>query len=247
MTDAVAPVATALAVSRRAAAEALGTALLLAAVVGSGIMAERLAGGNPPLALLANSIATRAPPGALILAFRPVSRAPFNPVVTRPLPPGGAPPWRHLPADPAAQAGGAGPGAALVGLAVAVGAVGARRGRAGGVRRAALVAALVCAAGCQRRDLAAVGGPRAPLVLLVSPSHAAGARPDELRALGSLLGGASGLAVEVRVAATPEAAVQAFGRDEADAGLLSLFEYLLARQEYGVDARLQVLRDGGAA
>src|SRR3981189_3579145 len=82
MTDAVAPAATALAVSRRAAAEALGTALLLAAVVGSGIMAERLSGGNVGLALLANSIATGGALFALIVMFGPVSGAHFNPVVT---------------------------------------------------------------------------------------------------------------------------------------------------------------------
>lgn len=67
---------------RRAAAEALGTALLLAAIVGSGIMAERLADGNMALALLANAIATAGALVALILTFAPVSGAHFNPVVT---------------------------------------------------------------------------------------------------------------------------------------------------------------------
>jgi glycerol uptake facilitator-like aquaporin len=66
----------------RAAAEFLGTAFLVAAVVGSGIMAERLAGGNIGLALLANTIATGAALVALILAFGPVSGAHFNPAVT---------------------------------------------------------------------------------------------------------------------------------------------------------------------
>lgn len=68
--------------ARRATAEAIGTALLLAAVVGSGIMGERLAGGNVALALLANSLATGAALTALIHAFGPVSGAHFNPVVT---------------------------------------------------------------------------------------------------------------------------------------------------------------------
>lgn len=68
--------------SRQYAAEALGTAFLLAAVVGSGIMAERLAGGNAAIALLANSVATGAALVALILAFGPVSGAHFNPAVT---------------------------------------------------------------------------------------------------------------------------------------------------------------------
>lgn len=67
---------------RRAVAEAIGTALLLATVVGSGIMAERLAGGNVAVALLANALATGAGLVALILAFGPVSGAHFNPVVT---------------------------------------------------------------------------------------------------------------------------------------------------------------------
>ncbi len=67
---------------KRVAAEALGTALLLAAVVGSGIMAERLAGGNVAVALLANTIATGAGLVALILAFGPASGAHLNPVVT---------------------------------------------------------------------------------------------------------------------------------------------------------------------
>ena len=67
---------------RSAAAEAVGTALLLAAVVGSGIMGERLAGGNTAIALLANSLATGFALIALITAFSARSGAHFNPVVT---------------------------------------------------------------------------------------------------------------------------------------------------------------------
>lgn len=67
---------------RRLAAEGIGTALLLSAVVGSGIMAERLAGGNEGVALLANTIATAGALVALILAFGPVSGAHLNPAVT---------------------------------------------------------------------------------------------------------------------------------------------------------------------
>lgn len=63
-------------------AEAIGTALLLAAVVGSGIMAERLCGGNVGLALLANAIATGGALYALIVMFGPISGAHFNPMVT---------------------------------------------------------------------------------------------------------------------------------------------------------------------
>src|ERR1700733_2273636 len=67
---------------RRLAAEGVGTAMLLAAVVGSGIMGERLAGGNVAIALLANTIATGATLVALILTFGPISGAHFNPAVT---------------------------------------------------------------------------------------------------------------------------------------------------------------------
>lgn len=67
---------------RRVVAETLGTALLLAAVVGSGIMAERLSGGNFGLALLANAVATGAALIALIVTFGPISGAHFNPAVT---------------------------------------------------------------------------------------------------------------------------------------------------------------------
>lgn len=66
----------------RAVAEFLGTALLVAAVVGSGIMAERLSAGNAAIALLANTIATGAALVALILTFGPISGAHFNPVVS---------------------------------------------------------------------------------------------------------------------------------------------------------------------
>jgi len=67
---------------RRAVAELMGSAFLLAAVVGSGIMAQRLAGGNGALALLCNTLPTGAILAVLILIFGPVSGAHFNPVVT---------------------------------------------------------------------------------------------------------------------------------------------------------------------
>jgi glycerol uptake facilitator-like aquaporin len=67
---------------RRLAAEALGTGLLVTAVVGSGVMAEQLAGGNVAVALLANTIATGGALVALIHTFGPVSGAHFNPAVT---------------------------------------------------------------------------------------------------------------------------------------------------------------------
>jgi glycerol uptake facilitator-like aquaporin len=68
--------------AKRVVAEALGTFFLLAAVVGSGIMAERLANGNTAIALLANTAATGAALIALIISFAPLSGAHFNPVVT---------------------------------------------------------------------------------------------------------------------------------------------------------------------
>ena len=70
------------ALTRRLAAEALGTALLLAIVVGSGIMGARLAGGNDAIALLGNTLSTGAGLVVLILVFGPLSGAHFNPVVT---------------------------------------------------------------------------------------------------------------------------------------------------------------------
>lgn len=69
-------------IGRRVVAEALGTALLVAAVIGSGIMAQRLAGPDVAMALLANTIATGAALVALILTFGPISGAHFNPVVS---------------------------------------------------------------------------------------------------------------------------------------------------------------------
>ncbi|MEO5623495.1 MAG: aquaporin [Dokdonella sp.] len=71
-----------IALRRRAAAEALGSAALAAIVIGSGVMAERLAGGNVAVALLANTLATAAGLYALIVAFAAISGAHFNPLVT---------------------------------------------------------------------------------------------------------------------------------------------------------------------
>lgn len=92
---------------RRTVAEALGTALLLATVVGSGIMAERLAGGNVAIALLANSIATGGILVCLIGALGPISGAHFNPAVTLADALQGGLHWRDVPAYIAAQIAGA--------------------------------------------------------------------------------------------------------------------------------------------
>jgi len=81
--------------TKRVTAEFLGTGLLVATVVGSGVMAERLAGGNVALALLANTIATGAALVALILTFAPISGAHFNPVVSFADLMGGGLSWRE--------------------------------------------------------------------------------------------------------------------------------------------------------
>jgi glycerol uptake facilitator-like aquaporin len=94
-------------------AEAVGTAMLLATVVGSGIMAEKLAGGNVAIALLANAVATGAGLVALILTFGPVSGAHFNPAVTLADATQGGLPWREVPAYLLAQVGGAYGGVAI--------------------------------------------------------------------------------------------------------------------------------------
>jgi len=103
-------------VGRRAVAEALGTAFLLAAVVGSGIMAERLAGGDTAIALLANTIATGAALVALILTFGPISGAHLNPAVTLADASQGGLPWREAPVYVAAQIFGAFAGVAAAHL-----------------------------------------------------------------------------------------------------------------------------------
>ena len=93
--------------ARRLVAEGLGTALLLATVVGSGIMGERLAGGNVAIALLANTIATGAGLVALILTFGPISGAHFNPAVTIADASQGGMPWREVPGYVLTQIAGA--------------------------------------------------------------------------------------------------------------------------------------------
>lgn len=101
---------------RRVTAESIGTGFLLAAVVGSGIMAERLADGNVALALLANATATGAALVALILAFGPISGAHFNPAVTLADAARGGTAWREVPAYLAAQIAGAFAGVACAHL-----------------------------------------------------------------------------------------------------------------------------------
>src|SRR5439155_12939814 len=99
---------------RRVVAEGVGTALLLAAVVGSGIMGERLAGGNAAIALLANAMATGAALVAIILTFGPISGAHLNPAVTLAAAWEGGLVWSEVPSFMAAQITGA-----FVGVGVA--------------------------------------------------------------------------------------------------------------------------------
>jgi len=101
---------------RRVVAEFAGTLFLLAAVVGSGIMGERLAAGNVAIALLANAIATGAALVALILAFGPISGAHLNPAVTLADAWEGGIPWRETPSYVAAQIAGAFAGVATAHL-----------------------------------------------------------------------------------------------------------------------------------
>jgi glycerol uptake facilitator-like aquaporin len=121
--------------ARRATAEAVGTGFLLAAVVGSGIMGERLSGGAVALALLANSVATGAALVALILTFGPISGAHFNPAVTLCDASQGGLAWGDVPAYLAAQFIGAFGGVASAHLMFGLPLVSAsRHARAGGAQ-----------------------------------------------------------------------------------------------------------------
>jgi glycerol uptake facilitator-like aquaporin len=147
--------------SRRLAAEATGTAMLLAAVVGSGIMADRLAAGNQALALLANAVATGAALVALILTFGPISGAHFNPAVTLADASQGGMGWREVPGYIAAQIAGA-----LLGVWTAHAMFGepilmlSRRDRSGGAQIfsefVATFGLLAVIWGCSRRRATAV-------------------------------------------------------------------------------------------
>jgi glycerol uptake facilitator-like aquaporin len=107
------PIANQSSLGRRLVAEALGTAFLLAVVIGSGIMAERLAGGNVAIALLANTLATGAGLVALILTFGSISGAHFNPVVSLADASQGGMRWRDVGPHIVAQIVGAFVGAAV--------------------------------------------------------------------------------------------------------------------------------------
>jgi glycerol uptake facilitator-like aquaporin len=147
--------------ARRATAEFVGTGLLLVAVVGSGVMAERLSAGNVAMALLANSIATGCALYALILAFGPISGAHLNPAVTLADASQGGLAWRDVPLYVLAQAAGA-----LAGVAVAHGMFGlpvfsaSTHARSGGAQVLGEVVAtfglLAVIWGCSRKTAKAV-------------------------------------------------------------------------------------------
>jgi glycerol uptake facilitator-like aquaporin len=153
--------------ARRFLAEFLATGFLLAVVVGSGIMGERLSGGNVAIALLANSLATGAALAALILAFGEISGAHLNPVVTACDALEGGIPWKHVGPYSLAQLLGAFAG---VGVADAMFGVPvftpSRHARAGGTQLlsefVATFGLLAVIWGCSRRKPAAtafaVGG-----------------------------------------------------------------------------------------
>jgi glycerol uptake facilitator-like aquaporin len=107
-------------VSRQFVSELVGTAMLLAAVVGSGIMGERLAAGNVAVALLANSLATGATLFAIIVTFGPISGAHLNPVVTLSNAAQGRFGWRKVPIYIVAQILGAFLGVAVANLMFAL-------------------------------------------------------------------------------------------------------------------------------
>ncbi|MDO8805180.1 MAG: phosphate/phosphite/phosphonate ABC transporter substrate-binding protein [Elusimicrobiota bacterium] len=112
------------------------------------------------------------------------------------------------------------------------------------VYKSAVVGMLVALVwgGCSRRDEATVGTPANPLVVVFSPAHAPSASSGALAFIKKHLETASGMSVDLRAAESPAAAIKQFSAGRADAGIVTLEEYLVAREEYGVRAELQVLR-----
>ncbi len=110
-----------------------------------------------------------------------------------------------------------------------------------GLLAAGILSAMLMA-GCFRRDESTVGTPANPLVLVFSPAHATSASSDALAFIKKHLEAATRMTVEIRVAESPAAAIRSFDTGTVDAGLVTLEEYLVAREEYGVHADLQVLR-----
>jgi phosphate/phosphite/phosphonate ABC transporter binding protein len=96
-------------------------------------------------------------------------------------------------------------------------------------------------AGCSRRNESTVGTPANPLVLVLSPAHTP-ATNDALAVIKKHLETATSMAIDLRVAKSPAEAISSFASGMADAGLVTIEEYLVAREEYGVQPLLQVLR-----
>ena len=145
---------------RRASAEAIGTALLLAAVVGSGIMAARLSAGNTGVALLANTVATAGALYALIATFGPISGAHFNPAVTLAGAAQGTFAWKDVPWYLAAQLGGAIAGVAIADMMFGLAPLFAsHHERSGGAQllgeAIATFGLLATISGCSRKNAAA--------------------------------------------------------------------------------------------
>ncbi len=113
----------------------------------------------------------------------------------------------------------------------------------GGVAIPAVLAVLVLW-GCSLRKEAAVGTPGNPLVVVFSPEHVPQGSGGELLLIARYLSGKTGLTVEAKTAATAIDAVDLLGNGVADMGFLTTEEYLVAREEHGVKAVLQVLRRG---
>ena len=96
--------------------------------------------------------------------------------------------------------------------------------------------------GCSHRDEATVGTPANPLVVVLSPAHAPDSSSNALAFIKKHLETATGLSIEIDVARSPADTIQKFSAGLADAGLVTLEEYLVAREKYGVRAVLQALR-----
>jgi phosphonate transport system substrate-binding protein len=113
------------------------------------------------------------------------------------------------------------------------------------IRKIAVLLALAAGlSACTGRSESSIGTPQSPLVVALSPAHAPSS-VEALRALSDRLSSGSGLTVDVRAAASPVDAIERLGTRKADAGILSLDEFLLAHEEYEVVPGLQVLRGKG--
>ncbi|MFA6583647.1 MAG: PhnD/SsuA/transferrin family substrate-binding protein [Elusimicrobiaceae bacterium] len=104
---------------------------------------------------------------------------------------------------------------------------------------------LTAAVGCSKRREASVGTPSNPLMVVLSPAHAP-ATPEILPVFKRLIEEKSGMAIDITIASSPFAAIEMFGINEADAGLLTLEEYLIAKEEYKTHAELQAVRESSS-